>query len=334
MPAHRSNSTSSSHRPRLTALSWLLIAAIAYVVVLLGLMLKNLGSRIADESASFQTVAAQSDQQLRTWIMVLGAALVLILGFMLYFQVQNRRERLIEESKDEFVSLASHQLRAPLTSMRLFAEMLLGEQVGKLNAKQREYVQIIASSTERMADLVNSFLNISLLELGQLKFKSQEMHLEDLVETVVDQLSPLAKQGHLKLEFIKPALPPVRVEPNLYGQIVNNLLTNAINYTPSGGQIKLKLSRAETGYQLDVTDNGIGVPDSAHGKLFKRFYRADNAKRVTSDGTGLGLYLIQKILDGLGGDIWYDSIEGQGASFHVIIPLAGMHADNRGRRTL
>jgi signal transduction histidine kinase len=265
-----------------------------------------------------------ADQTLSAAITVFGASIVLLLLIVLYMQLQNRRERLLEQTKDEFVSLVSHQLRAPITSIRLFMEMLLDEQVGRVNKKQRSYLDNVQASTLRMTVLINEFLNISRLELGQLEVRTQKMHLEDVVEGIIKQLMPLAEKGKLKVSFDKPTLSEVEVEPTLYGQVVNNLLSNAINYTLPGGKINLKLSETPDGYLLDVADSGIGIPDEAKTKLFRRFYRADNAKRATSDGSGLGLYLVKKIVDMFGGKVWYESGVNSGTIFHVIIPLSGM----------
>jgi signal transduction histidine kinase len=290
---------------------------------------------VAGRTWQIQAVAAQdygitpSDQTTNALIAVFDAGLVVLLFMVLYFQIQNRRERLLEQSKDEFVSLVSHQLRAPLTSIQLFVEMLLDQRLNALSAKQREYLKNVQISTGRMTELVTEFLNVSKLELGQLEVTTKKLHLEDIVNSVVTQLSPLAEKHDIKLSYKKPELPPVAVEPNLYGQIVNNLLSNAINYSPEGNVVELSLHKNQNGYQLDVVDHGIGIPSVAKAKLFARFYRADNAKRVTSDGSGLGLYLVKKVLDTCGGSVWYESTEGQGSSFHVIIPLSGMRSTNK-----
>lgn len=234
-------------------------------------------------------------------------------------------ERQLEQAKDEFVSLVSHQLRAPLTAMRLFVEMLLDGQVGALNPQQNDYLKKVEVSTWRMIDLVNDFLNTSRLELNRLKMEPQEIHLEDLVASSVEEFVPLTEQKHINLSFTKPSLPKVLIEPSLYRQIINNLLTNAIRYTPENGDVTITLGQNEDdAYQLDVADTGIGIPITAQAKLFSRFYRADNARLVESEGSGLGLYLIKRILDLCGGKVWYDTEEGKGTTFHVIIPPGGM----------
>lgn len=266
----------------------------------------------------------QADQGMISSAIVFGIAIAVLLAIILYFQTQNRREQLLEQSKDEFVSLASHQLRAPLTSIHLFVEMMLDEQVGKLTDKQREYLNNVSTSTGRLTDLVTEFLNISALELGQLNVKTQYLNLEDTVDSSIKQFSPAIEEKNLTVSFNKPALPKVAIDPNLYAQIVNNLISNAINYSSRNGLIEIYLHKEQTGFQLDVKDDGIGITADAKDKVFERFYRADNAKRETSNGTGLGLYLVKLIVDMCHGKTWYESTEGQGSTFHVIIPLSGM----------
>lgn len=253
--------------------------------------------------------------------LLLALAVILFLAF---WDSLRTRHHELEQSKDEFVSLVSHQLRTPLTSMRLFVEMLLDNQVGPLNDKQHEYLRMVEISTGRMIDLVSDFLNTSRLELGRLEIRPQPVRLQDIVAGSIDQVTALASQEKLSIVFDKPELPEVPVEPSLYGQIVNNLLSNAIHYTPEGGTITVTLSQNPSGFQLDVADTGIGIPMAARAELFKRFYRADNAKHVIGEGSGLGLYLIKKITDTCGGRIWYESAEGSGTTFHVIIPPSGM----------
>jgi signal transduction histidine kinase len=264
-------------------------------------------------------------EQRFSWLLVTLLGVAVVLFSLFWWSVRSRHSEL-ERSKDEFVSLVSHQLRTPLTAMRLFSEMLLDDQVGPLNAKQHEYLRMIEISTVRMIDLVSDFLNTSRLELGHFEIKPQPAHLEDIVANSVNQLQPLASQARLTLNYDKPSLPAVPIEASLYGQIVNNLLSNAVHYTPEGGSITVKLSQNDEGYQLDITDSGIGIPLAARPNLFKRFYRADNAKQLIGEGSGLGLYLVKRIVDTCGGKIWYESAEGWGTTFHVIIPSSGMTA--------
>lgn len=257
------------------------------------------------------------------WIVALLIGINFVL-FITFWTSMRTRQQEFEESKDEFVSLVSHQLRTPLTSMRLFVEMLLDNKIGELNSKQHEYLRMIEISTGRMVDLVSDFLNASRLELGTMEIKPRPSHIEDIVVSIIEGLKPLADQQRVTIMFDKPELPEVPVEPNLYSQIVNNLLSNALHYTPEGGTITVHMEKNANGFQLNIADTGIGIPAEARHELFKRFYRADNAKHVLGEGSGLGLYLVKHIVDTSGGRIWYESTEGVGTHFHVIIPLTGM----------
>ena len=232
----------------------------------------------------------------------------------------------VDKAKDEFVSLASHQLRTPLTASRLFLEMLLDGQVGELGKAQKEYIEKVEVSTLRMIRMVNDFLNASRADLGRLKVSPEAIQLEDLVSSHVDELRQVALKKKVDLSFESKKLPPVLIDQSLYGQVVHNLLTNAVRYTPAKGHVKVKLDINTNGYELIVSDNAIGIPADSKVKLFERFFRADNAKEVEGEGSGLGLYLVKKILDASGGKISYESTQNVGTTFHVIIPKTGMKA--------
>ena len=230
----------------------------------------------------------------------------------------------LDRQKDEFVSLTSHQLRTPLTAIRLFVEMLSDEQVGKLNVAQHDYINKVADSTRRMIELVGDFLNNSRIDLGRLKIEPEMTKLDEFIGDYVDELQPVAAEKNVKLIYKPDHLPSVPIDHNLYGQIVHNLLTNAIRYTPEQGKVIVAIESTVKGYKLSVTDTGIGIPKAAQAKLFQRFFRAENAVLMQGEGSGLGLYLVKKILELIGGSITYETVEGSGTTFHVIIPPTGM----------
>lgn len=231
----------------------------------------------------------------------------------------------LERAKDEFVSLASHQLRTPLTSIRLFSEMLADGQTGKINKLQAAYVEKIQLSTERMISLVGDILNLSRIEVGRLVVMPMKTDLNVFVSSYIDAIRPVAAQKGAKLTYNAPQnLPMVNVDQTLFGQVVHNLLTNALRYTPAEkGVIQVNLDLKPEGYLLRVADNGIGIPKDQQAKIFKRFYRADNAKRAVGEGTGLGLYLVKMIMDNCGGRVWFES-SGRGTTLFVLIPRMGM----------
>lgn len=230
----------------------------------------------------------------------------------------------LDRQKDEFVSLTSHQLRTPLTAIRLFVEMLSDEQVGKLNETQHDYINKVADSTRRMIALVGDFLNNSRIDLGRLRIEPEMTKLDEFIGDYVDELQPVAAERNVKLTYSPNRLPSVPIDRNLYGQIVHNLLTNAIRYTPEGGIVSVVIDDSVKGYTLSVADTGIGIPKADQAKLFQRFFRAENAVLMQGEGSGLGLYLVKKILELVGGSIRYETTVGKGTTFHAIIPHIGM----------
>jgi two-component system phosphate regulon sensor histidine kinase PhoR len=235
-------------------------------------------------------------------------------------------ERELEKAKDEFVSLTSHQLRTPLTAIRLFSEMLSEQKAGELSARQRQYAENIQVSTERMIKLVSEILNVSRIELGELTINPQSTDLVPLVKSYVDELKPVAAKERVRLVFIAPKFQynHVPIDRSLLGQVIHNLLTNAIRYTPPKGKVTVKLEKTSRGYVIGVTDNGIGIPKDSQGRIFERFYRAENAVEISGEGTGLGLYLAKIVMKSSGGNVSFKSSEGKGTSFYVTIPLRGM----------
>lgn len=246
--------------------------------------------------------------------------------------------KIIERSKTEFVSIASHQLRTPLTTINLFAEMIEKGDAGKLNKKQQEYIYQVRHSIKRMIALVNDLLNVSRIETGRLMISPKLAYLEDIIEDVIKECGFLAKDKVCKIEFkrAKTKMPEVMVDGNLLHQVLHNLVVNAITYSsPERCQISVTLSRRvkENDYLISIKDNGIGVPEDAKPKLFRKFFRGDNAIKTTSDGTGLGLYLVKMVMTESGGNIWFESEENKGSIFYVSIPLDGMK-EKAGEKTL
>ncbi len=224
----------------------------------------------------------------------------------------------VEKAKDEFVSLASHQLRTPLTSIKMFAEILM---MDKLTDEQKSSVEKIIMSTERMLDLVSDFLSISKLELGQLEVKPKKTDIKKIITQQVEEIVPcIDKKIKIEVEF-PDDFPKVKVDPALLSEILHNLLTNAVRYSkPRACKVKISAKHKQENYIISVEDNGIGVPASDQPKIFQRFYRADNAVEAQDNGTGLGLYLVKKIVEALGGKIWYKSYEHKGTTFYISLP--------------
>jgi len=247
------------------------------------------------------------------------------------------QEKRIDKAKTEFVSLASHQLRTPLTTVNWYSEMLLAGDVGTLNKKQMEYLQEIYQGSKRMVALVNALLNVSRLELGTFAVNPEPTDIAALMRSVVDGLRPQIGQKNLKFtELSADHLPILQADPQLLRMVVQNILVNAIKYTPDKGSITLELalsdaqgraSQAAAGRShvlIKVSDTGYGIPRSNQDKIFTKLFRADNVRAKDTEGTGLGLYIAKSIVDQSGGRIWFESQEDKGTIFYVTLPLAGM----------
>ncbi|HBK34541.1 MAG: hypothetical protein UU08_C0006G0012 [Candidatus Uhrbacteria bacterium GW2011_GWE2_40_58] len=243
------------------------------------------------------------------------------------------RETEIDKIKTEFVSIASHQLRTPLTAMRLFIEMLEDQKIGTLNPKQQEYLTNLEISTKRMIRLVNDLLNASRLETGRISITPSKMQVEKMIDSIIKELIPISKEHQCRVDFQKPkkALPLIHVDTDLVVQIVKNVLMNALHYS-SGKECQIKVSvekkkrKNEDMIEIRVKDNGIGIPKSAQSHIFTKFFRADNAIKTKTEGTGLGLYVAKMITDLCEGEIAFESTLGLGTTFYISLPVKGVEA--------
>lgn len=234
------------------------------------------------------------------------------------------KEKQIDEMKTDFVSLASHQLRTPLSSMKWFLEMLLDGDAGKLTKEQEEYLINIDKSNERMIKLVSDLLNVSRIESGRIIIDPKPTNLHKLVNSVIKESSVLAKSKDIKVtQSLYSKIPKIKIDPTLIQNVYLNLVTNAIKYSNRGGQVTIFVSKKDDYIVSQVADDGIGIPKQDQSRVFEKFYRSANARDIESDGSGLGLYLARAIIESSGGKIWFKSIEGKGTSFFFTIPISG-----------
>ncbi len=229
--------------------------------------------------------------------------------------------------KTDFISFASHQLRTPLTVINWNTDMLLNGDAGEITAEQKQYLAEIKRGEKRMEHMINSLLNISRLEDKRIKIQPEPTDIFGVISSAISELSILKNNKNCAIKFDQPDQipPPIALDPVLLRQIIVNLLTNAVNYSqPDKCSIHVYFKEMKDCYQIDVADKGIGIPFAVQGKVFEKFFRADNATQLNTEGTGLGLYMTKLLIEIAGGKIWFDSTEGKGTTFHFTIPKSGM----------
>lgn len=252
----------------------------------------------------------------------------------------------ISLAKTNFVSVASHQLRTPLSIIRWYSELLLGGDAGKPSKKQRECLQEILQGARRMADLIDALLTVSRFELNTFTVEPEDTDVLALVKTIKgDFLHTIAEKKLTLTERSTKALPHIQTDPRLLYTIYYNLLSNAVKYTQEGGTITVDIRLVEAGGDVSgktipqksivyvVSDTGLGIPESQKLMMYTKFFRADNARKNVPDGTGLGLYIVKSLVDYMDGMIWFESAENKGTTFYVAVPLTGTQ-EKEGTTTL
>jgi signal transduction histidine kinase len=239
----------------------------------------------------------------------------------------NSKLRELDKSKDEFISMASHQLRTPLTVIKGYLSMLLEGDMGALKEEQKQNVQSAFEGAERMVYIIGDLLNVSRLQTGKFQIENKPTNLGEVVESEIKQLQDSTKNHNLTLNFEKPAdCPALMLDEGKMRQVIMNFIDNAIYYTPSGGTITVNINVGDKNVELTVNDTGLGVPKSEQHHLFTKFYRAGNARKVRPDGTGLGLYMAKKVIVAQGGALIFKSTEGKGSTFGFSLPRQALEA--------
>ena len=228
----------------------------------------------------------------------------------------NAKLKALDEAKDDFISMASHQLRTPLTSVKGYISMVLEGDSGKITPTQKQMLSQAFFSSQRMVYLIADLLNVSRLRTGKFTIEPSPVDLAQMVGEEIEQLIDIAKSRNLELQYDKPKrFSMLMLDEIKIRQVIMNFIDNAIYYTPAGGHIAVKLIEKPSSIELRVEDDGIGVPKSEQPHLFTKFYRAGNARKARPDGTGLGLFMAKKVIVGQGGAIIFESKEGKGSTF-------------------
>ncbi len=251
----------------------------------------------------------------------------------LSLQAANEKLKVLDKMKSEFVSIASHQLRSPLTSIRGYASMLGEGSYGKLTAKGQEVVERITESAKYMALSVEDYLNVSRIEAGNMKYEMSDFSLKEIAEKIVDEIRPVALKKGLVIVFRSDCDGSCSVHADIgkTRQVIMNIIDNSMKYTPKGtitvvahDDVKKKKM------YITVKDTGVGMSKETQEEVFEKFVRAKNANNVNVTGTGLGLFVAKKMVSDMGGRVWAESEgEGRGSSFHIELPLLAGKATAR-----
>lgn len=235
----------------------------------------------------------------------------------------NAQLKHLDEVKDEFMSMASHQLRTPLTSIKGYLSMVLDGDVGKISPQQRTVLSEAFNSSERMVHLISDFLNVSRLQTGKFVIEKALVDFGELVRQEIADLEGMAKGRELHLEFksVKGEL-QINADAAKLREVVTNFIDNAIYYSPEHAKIAVHVEKDHQALYFSVVDQGIGVPEAEQSRLFNKFFRATNARKQRPDGTGVGLYLARKVITAHGGAVVFESKEGKGSTFGFRLPLA------------
>ncbi len=237
-------------------------------------------------------------------------------------RASNAQLRRLDEAKDEFVSMASHQLRTPLTSVKGYISMVIEGDVGKITPTQKHLLNEAFNSSERMVHLINDFLNVSRLQTGKFIIDSRPIDLAKVVQEELESLESNASTRNLKFKYkIPKKFPVMDLDEGKMRQVIMNFADNAIYYSKEGKTIEVSLSADGNRCRFMVKDKGIGVPVAERAQLFTKFYRATNARRQRPDGTGVGLFLAKKVINAHGGDVIFESEEGKGSTFGFSLPI-------------
>lgn len=235
-------------------------------------------------------------------------------------------EKELERAKTEFVSLASHQLRTPLTTVKWNIDLLLNSQTFTVPDEARTFLEKIYVGNERMIELVSTLLNVSRIEMGTVPVYIKEVNIRDLIQDVYDELEPLAAEKHIALGILFEGTDMLlHTDSSMVRIIIQNLIANALRYTPNEGRVTVRTTVTSAVCVVDIEDTGCGIPPESQDKIFTKMYRAENARKVEAKGTGLGLYMSKSFAEILGGTISFTSKLEEGSTFTLTIPTHSQH---------
>lgn len=232
---------------------------------------------------------------------------------------------IINAARTEFLSLVTHQLRSPLTGMKYIFELALSQNAGELTPTLKEVLRQGAESNQQMLMLVSDLLDMSKMAEGDSPYEYEKVEVKRLIKEVYEDLAPNAQEKNITVQLHIDETDQIKVDPKKISFAIQNLLDNAIKYTPEHGTVTVKARQIGKRVKISIIDTGIGVPLNEQDRLFTRFYRATNAEKTKKTGTGLGLYIVKTIIERHGGSIQFESELNKGSTFTILLPLRSKH---------
>lgn len=249
----------------------------------------------------------------------------------------------LSRAKTDFVAIASHQLRTPLSIIKWYVDFVVAGDAGELNEEQQKYLKEVYISNERLIELVNALLDVSRIDLGTFSIEPEPMDIAKRADQALEKFKKEIKKKSLVVERKYDNIPEINLDPRLTRILFENILSNSIKYTPENGKVQIVIRKTDKDVLIKISDSGCGIPREQQPKIFTKMFRAQNAKKIESVGNGLGLYISKAIIEKSGGKIWFQSPsfdllldsnnknaqlpidkQNQGTTFFITIPLKGM----------
>ena len=249
----------------------------------------------------------------------------------------------LSQAKSDFVSLASHQMRTPLSIIKWYADYILCGDAGDITGEQKKYLNEIYNTNQRMIDLVNALLDVSRIDLGTFSIEPEPTNIVKIANETVKKYEGAIKGKKIVFEKDFEKMPTLNLDPRLTLIVLDNVLSNAVKYTPDGGKVRFTIKMTDTNVLIKMSDTGVGISKEAHEKMFSKMFRGADAKKMVAGGNGLGLYVAKAVVEKSGGKIWFESPsleflveeggkkslknitdKGMGTTFFITIPLKGM----------
>lgn len=297
------------------------------LVSFLGLPLHAKGETLGVLALYTKVEHAYTDEEVELFSTLAGQAAMAIYNARLHEQVKRQAAELEEANRmqADFAAMIAHDLRSPLLNIVSVAGMMEDGLLGPINDEQKKWLGKIHANSHALVDMVSDFLDLSRLEAGHIDLAKTSVELKPLIETVVENYLPRCNEKNISLRCdVDSALRPINADPRRLGQVLNNLLGNAVKFTPASGTIEVGArQRGDKETLVWVKDNGVGIPPAEVATLFEKYRQGTSGKNSAQTGTGLGLVICKMIVEAHGGKIWTESAEGVGSTFSFSLPTTG-----------